>query len=155
MIRFRKKQNIKLPVKICVLLFVSFASNSFTVNFFPIFSTVNTQTEFNMIIYVQSVVSASLKAGFYTCVSRTHNGAQCLSIDGHQWSQAISAFAVKACVLATKSNMLNFCEGMWGLCWDMLWLWPVGADNAGRKKIFCLKAQNQKYNYDQEARYDS
>ena len=151
MIRFRQKQNIKLPVKICVLLFVSFASNSFTVNFFPIFSTVNTQTEFNMIIYVQSVVSASLKAGFYTCVSRTHNGAQCLSIDGHQWSQAITAFVLKACVLATKSQTLNFCEAYAAICCCCDLREPITQDT----EIFCFKAQNQKYNNDQEARYDS
>ena len=29
---------------------------------------------------------------------------------GHHCSQAISAFAIKACVLATKSHALKFCE---------------------------------------------
>ena len=53
-----------------------------------------------------------LKPGFHTCVSRTHNSARWLKMYGHQWSQAITAFATKACELATKSHMLNFCEGL-------------------------------------------
>ena len=68
----------------------------------------------------------------------------------HLCSQAISAFAIKACVLATKLHMLNFLRG---LCHDVLWLWPVGTNNAGQKKIFCSpkkksKSQNNKYNND-------
>ena len=79
-----------------------------------------------------------------------HNGARRLSIYRHQCSQAIPALAIKACGLAWKSQMLNFCEGMRGLCPDMLWLWLMGTDNAGHK-IFCLlekksKAKNKRYN---------
>ena len=51
-----------------------------------------------------------IKPGFNTCVSRPHNSARWLTMYGHQCSQAIPAFAIKACVLATKSHMLNFCE---------------------------------------------
>ena len=35
---------------------------------------------------------------------------------GHQCSQAIPAFAIKPCVLATKSHMLNFCEACAAMC---------------------------------------
>ena len=58
-------------------------------------------------------------------------------MDEHQWSQTIPAFRTKACELATKSHMLNFCESLRGLCHEMLWLWPIEIDNAGHKKIFC------------------
>ena len=87
----------------------------------------------------------NLKPGFHTCVSRTHNSARCLKMYGHQWSQAITAFATKACDLAKKSHMLNFCEG---LCCDMLWLWSIETNNARKKKIFSppkkSKAKKQK-----------
>ena len=93
----------------------------------------------------------SLKPGFHACVSRTHNGARCLTMYEHQCSQAIPTFATKACELATKSHMLNFCEGLRGLCRDMLWLWPMETNNAGHKKDFLSsekksKAKNKKYN---------
>ena len=55
-------------------------------------------------------VTMELKAGFYTPVNRTHNSARCLAMYGHHCSQTISAFAIKACMLATKSHMLNFFE---------------------------------------------
>ena len=75
-----------------------------------------------------------LKAGFHTCVSRTHNGARCLTMYGHQCLQAIISFAIKACVLATKSHMLNFCEVCTAICcdWD-LWK-PITQDT----KIFSV-----------------
>ena len=38
--------------------------------------------------------------GFHTCVSRTHNNARYLKMYGHQCSQAITAFATKACLRA-------------------------------------------------------
>ena len=53
-------------------------------------------------------------------------------------SQAIPAFVIKACVLATKSHLLNFCEGLRGLCCDMLWLWPIATNNARNKKRFSV-----------------
>ena len=59
-----------------------------------------------------------IKPGFHTCVSRTHNSARCLTTYGHQCSQAIPAFAIKPCVLATKSHMLNFCEACASMCCD-------------------------------------
>ena len=80
-------------------------------------------------------------AGFYTCVSRKRNSAWCLSIYGQQCSQAITAFATKACALATKSHMLNFWERMRGLRCDMPWLWPMGTANAGNKMIFLFSEQ--------------
>ena len=55
-------------------------------------------------------VTMELKAGFHTPVNRTHNSARCLAMYGHHCSQTISAFAIKACMLATKSHMLNFFE---------------------------------------------
>ena len=77
-----------------------------------------------------------LEPDFHTCVSRTHNGARCLMMYGHQWSQAIPAFATEPCEIATKSHMLNFYEVLRGLCRDMLWLWPMGTNNAMKQKIF-------------------
>ena len=90
-----------------------------------------------------------LKPGFHTCVSRTHKGARCLTMYGHQWSQAITAFATKACELVTKSHMLNFREGLRGLCREMLWLWSIETNNARNKKDFLSsekksKAKNKK-----------
>ena len=82
------------------------------------------------------VASLCLKPGFHTCVSRTHNSARCLKMHGHQCSQAITTFATKACELATKSYMLNFCEGLRDLCRDILWLWPIETDYAKHKKYF-------------------
>ena len=89
--------------------------------------------------------------GFHTCVSRTHHNARCLMMYGHRrlWSQAIPAFETKVCDLATKSHMLNFCEG---LCRDMLWLWSIKTYN-GRKKDFLssekeAQSQKQKKNND-------
>ena len=95
----------------------------------------------------------SFKPNFHTCVSKMHNNARCLTMYDHQWSQTIPAFATKACELATKSHMLNFCEGLRGLCRDMLWLWSIKTNNTGQKKIFCppkkkSKAENKKYNDD-------
>ena len=80
------------------------------------------------------IESACLKPGFHTCVSRTHNGTRCLMMYGHQWSQSIPVFATKACELATKLHMLNFCEGLRGLCRDMLWLWPIETNNPKNNK---------------------
>ena len=41
---------------------------------------------------------------------------------GHQWSQAIPALAIKACLLATKSHILNFCEVCATICCNFdLW----------------------------------
>ena len=53
---------------------------------------------------------------------------------GHQWSQAITAFATRACDLAKKSHMLNFCEGLRGLRRNMMWLWSIETNNARNKK---------------------
>ena len=83
------------------------------------------------------------KPGFHTCVSRTHNNARCLKMYGHQRSQAITAFATKACELATKSHVLNFCEG---LCRDMLWLWYIETKNA-RKEDFLSSEKKSKAKY--------
>ena len=77
-------------------------------------------------------------SGFHTCVSRMHNNARCLTMYGHQWSQAIPAFATKPCVLATKSHMLNFCES---LCCDVLWLWSIETNNARNKNDFLSRAK--------------
>ena len=91
--------------------------------------------------------SCSIKPGFHTCVSRTHNNARCLTMYGHQWSQSIPAFATKACEVATKSHVLNFCEGLRGLCRDVLWLWSIETNNARNKKSFLSsekKGQSQK-----------
>ena len=56
------------------------------------------------------------KAGFHTCVSRTRNSAQCFSIYRYQCSQAITAFATKACEHPTKAHILNFCETFAMIC---------------------------------------
>ena len=59
-----------------------------------------------------------LKAGFHTCVITTHNGAPCLSMYEHHCSETIAAFAIEACMLATKSHMLNFCKACAMICCD-------------------------------------
>ena len=84
-------------------------------------------------------LTANFKAGFHTCVSRMHNGARCLSMYGHHCSQAIPAFAISL----RARNKVAHVELLRGLCRDMLWLWPVGTDNAGHKKIFCLPKKEQ------------
>ena len=78
-----------------------------------------------------------------------HNGARCLSMYEHHCSQAISAFATKACVVATKSHMLNFCEVCAAMCCDCdLWK-PIMQETKRfsvlRKKS---KAQNKNSNRD-------
>ena len=82
------------------------------------------------------------KPGFHTCVSRTHNGARCLTMYEHQWSQAISSFAKKP----ASSHVLNFYEGLRGLCRDMLWLWSIETNNAKNKEyfLFCKKKSKPK-----------
>ena len=87
-----------------------------------------------MFKYLQRILS--LKPGFHKCVSKTHNGARCLPLYGHQCSQTFSALATKACELAKTSHMLNFCEGLRDLCRDMLWLRSIETDYAGHKKDF-------------------
>ena len=87
-----------------------------------------------------------IKAGFHTCVCRTHNVSRCLSMYGQHCSQAISAFAIKACELATKSHMLNFCEACVAICCDCdLWS-PIIQDTKRfsvlRKKRAKLKTKN-------------
>ena len=57
-----------------------------------------------------------VKPGFHACVRTKHNAARCLTMYGHQCSQAIPVFAIKACVLATKLHMLNFCEACAAIC---------------------------------------
>ena len=42
------------------------------------------------------------------------------------------------------SHMWNFCEGLRGLCRDMLWLWSIKTNNARNKKIFCLLKKRAK-----------
>ena len=56
--------------------------------------------------------SDSLMGDFYTCVSRTHSGARCFLIHKYHCSQAIPAFATKACALASKWHLLKISEGM-------------------------------------------
>ena len=90
----------------------------------------------------------SIKAGFHTCVSSMHNCTRCLSMYGLHCSQAILAFAIKTCALATKSHMLNFCEACAAICCD-LWK-PITQDTEYfsffRKKEISLK--QKKYNGD-------
>ena len=59
----------------------------------------------------------------------------------HQWSQAITAFATKACELATKSHMSNFCEGF---CRDMLWLWSIETKHARKKDFLSSREKRAK-----------
>ena len=73
---------------------------------------------------VLRMISTVFKPAFHTCVS----------MYGHQCSQAITAFATKACEVATK---LHFCEGLRSLCRDMLWLWSIETSNARNKEDFC------------------
>ena len=62
----------------------------------------------------------------------------------HQWSQAITAFAIKTCELATKSHIFNFCESLRGLCRDMLWLWSIETNNARNNKDFLSSGKKSK-----------
>ena len=89
---------------------------------------------------------SSVKAGIHTCVSSTHNGARCLSMYEHQCSQTIPAFAIKACALATKSHMLNFCRGLCAICRECD-LWKLITQvtkrfSVLRKKEQCSKQRN-------------
>ena len=72
-----------------------------------------------------------------------YNSARCLTMYVHQWTQTITAFATKACKVATKLHMFNFCECLQGLCRDMLRLWSIEINNARKKKIFCLPKKNE------------
>ena len=58
--------------------------------------------------------------------------------------QAIPTFTTKACKLATKSHMLNFCEGLRGLCRNMLWLWSIETNNSRNKKYFLVPKKRAK-----------
>ena len=60
---------------------------------------------------------------------------------GHRCSQAIPAFAIKPCVLATKSHMLNFCES---LCRNILRLRSIETNHAGHKKDSLSSAKKSK-----------
>ena len=65
---------------------------------------------------------------------------------GHQWSQAIIAFATKACELATKSHMLNFCESLRRLCRDMLLLWSIEINNTKNKDFLSSEKKSKTKN---------
>ena len=66
---------------------------------------------------------------------------------GHHCSQAISAFAIKACVLTTKSHALNFFEACAAVCCYCN-LWKPRTQVTKRFSGFRKKskAQNKKYN---------
>ena len=63
---------------------------------------------------------ATIKAGFHTRVSRTHNSARCMDTTAFKQSQ--------------PSHML---------CRDVLWPWPVGTDNTGQKIDFLSSEKNE------------
>ena len=92
----------------------------------------------------------ALKPGFHACVSRTHHGARCVTMYEHQYLQASQAVAINACMLSTKSHMLNFCEACAArCCYCDLWE-PI---TPNKKTDFYYpkkrsKAQNKKYNND-------
>ena len=52
-----------------------------------------------------------VKAGFHTWVIRTHNRARCLSMYGHQCSQAIPAFTIKACLASNQVAHVELLRG--------------------------------------------
>ena len=91
-----------------------------------------------MTLLANDSITTALKPGFHTCVSRKHNNARCLTMYGHQWSQAIAAFATKAWDLAKKLHMLNFCESLRGLCRNMLWLWSIETQQRKKQKRFSV-----------------
>ena len=91
----------------------------------------------------------TVKPGFHTRVNRTHNNARCLSIHGHQCPKLIPAFAVKACLLETKSHMLNFCEASAAICCDCD-MWEPITQDTNRFSVFrkkSSKAQNKKHDF--------
>ena len=57
---------------------------------------------------------------------------------------AITALATKACELATKSHMLNFCKGLRGLCRDMLWLFYRNQQRKKQKIFSVLRKERAK-----------
>ena len=61
---------------------------------------------------------------------------------GHQCSQAITAFATKACKLAT--NKVAHVELLRGLRCSTLWLWPIETNKAGDKKDFLSSEKKAK-----------
>ena len=88
----------------------------------------------------------------YTCVSKTHNSTRYLSMYGHHFSQAIPAFTIKACELATKSHMFNFCKTCAAICCDCD-LWEPITKETKRFSVLRKKEQEQsskqkKYNSD-------
>ena len=81
-----------------------------------------------------------------------HYGAQCLLINRHQYSQTITAFATKACVLATKSGMFNFCEACAAICCESN-LWKLRTQYT--ESIFCpseKKTKTKELFYDNDFR---
>ena len=85
--------------------------------------------------YFVTIPSCCLNSGCHTCVSGTHNGAQCLSMYENQCSQAIAAFTIKAWVLATESHMLNYCEVCAAICFDCD-LWEPIVQDTKRFSVF-------------------
>ena len=81
--------------------------------------------------------------GFKSPTSPEFCQNRCLSMYRHQCSQAISAFATNAWVLATKSHMLNIYEVMWGLFRGILWLQPMETENAVYSKDFLFKKNSK------------
>ena len=80
-----------------------------------------------------TVVTPFTKAWFpYMC----QQDAQRRAMYGHQLSQTIPPFAAKACEVATKSHMLNFCEACAAICCDCDLQKPTTRET---KKIFCPK----------------
>ena len=79
------------------------------------------------------------KAWFpYMC----YQDAQRLSVPSDV-SQAIPAFATKACELTTKSHMLNFCEACVAICCDCD-LWESITQNTKRFSVLRKKEQSSK-----------
>ena len=108
------------------------------------------QAELRVKLSSKNCCSVVKAAGFHTCVSRTHSGTRCLSMYGHHCSQPIPALAIKTCVLATKSHMLNFCEACAAMCCDCDLLEPI---TQGTTRFSVLrkkksKAKNKKCNND-------
>ena len=87
-----------------------------------------------------TVVTPFTKAWFpYMCQQDTQRRA----MYGHQLSQTIPPFAAKACEVATKSHMLNFCEACAAICCDCDLQKPTTRET---KKIFCPKKKSESKN---------
>ena len=60
------------------------------------------------------------------------DASRCMDTNDHNQSQPSQQRPASS----QQSHMVNFCEGLKGLCRDMLWLWSIETNNTRNKKEF-------------------